>query len=316
MLRQALVFVVLGGLSCSRQPTVGESANNAKEASKPTAAAAASFLCTWDGQQHAIREVGFNWPDAVYALSLSEDERKKLQTGENEDTAVVGEAYFVRGFAPIPIRDRHDDWGIGFWIQISPGDFAEFEKLNRVAHPKYAGRIANQSLYGSPTLGLKAEMEFTREGRRPTIRFTDHRHPLARFQKDGVDEQEWRSWMSEAFHHGDDAPRVDPFQATLDAHGWTVRNPSDLGKAPVSFLKPPGVGDTVKVGIGALVADAKGEITTINAGWWIRLDDVSRPDRWGGTLASHMRVQATLSPGSRVWIRPEQVFEHVAVGTK
>jgi hypothetical protein len=83
----------------------------------------------------------------------------------------------------------------------------------------------------------------------------------------------------------------------------------------VSLAKPPATGDTVKVGIGALVSDEKGAITTINAGWWVRLDDTSRPHQWSGNLASNTRVPATLSLGSRLWIRPEQVLEHRPAGT-
>jgi hypothetical protein len=176
---------VLGCVSCKDQPSAVPSDDQTKAAMSPTTAATpASFLCTWDGQQHAVREVGFKRPDAVHALSLSEAERTRLQAGDNEDTAVVGDAFFVRGWAPVPIRNHPDAWGFGFWIQISPRDFAEFEKLDRRAHPKYAGRIANQSLYGAPTLGLEAEMEFREVGMRPLIRFTDDAHPLTKLQKD------------------------------------------------------------------------------------------------------------------------------------
>jgi hypothetical protein len=122
--------------------------------------------------------------------------------------------------------------------------------------------------------------------------------------------------MSEAFHQGQPAPKGEPFQATLAAHGWTVRDPAELGKAPVNFLQTPAVGDTVKVAISALVTDETGKTTTINAGWWVRLDDVSRADLWGGALASNTRVPATLSLGSRVWLRPQQVLEHTPAGTR
>jgi len=72
----------------------------------------------------------------------------------------------------------------------------------------------------------------------------------------------------------------------------------------------------VKVLISALVADETGARTTITAGWWVRLDDLSRPALWGGTLASNTRVPATLALGSRLWIRPEQIIEHHAAGSK
>jgi len=229
MFRHAVVVLMIGGTSCARPPRAHQAAGSANEVagSRPADAAnppaapprAATFLCTWDGKLHAIRQIGFNHPDAVYALSLSDAERKRLQATDNDDTAVVGGAFFVRGWAPIPISHELRDWGFGFWIQISPQDFADYEQRGQAEHPTYRGQIANQSIYGAPTLGLAAELELRGGGLRPIIRFTDDKHPLARLQNTGVDGTQWREWLSEGFHLGEPAPRGAPFLAALDSHG-------------------------------------------------------------------------------------------------
>ena len=58
-----------------------------------------SFLCVRDGERHKPKEVAFNLPDAVFALSRSQAERESLARLENEDTLALGEARFVRGWA-------------------------------------------------------------------------------------------------------------------------------------------------------------------------------------------------------------------------
>ena len=269
-----------------------------------------SFLCVRHPERHKLNEVAYNLPDAVFALSQPEVERQAMKRLDNEDTLVIGKTHFVRGWAGLPVQKQTRMWGFGFWIRISPSDFADFEKRGRVHHPKYAGTVANQGLYGAPTLGLAAEMEFRGVGQRPLIRFTDDRHPLTALQKSGVSEALLRQWLSDAYHDGDPQPAGRPFQGKLETEGWEIHLPSDLGKVPVKFESPPKEGDTVKVVMEVLTADLDGALATINAGWWVRLDDVSRPDLWSGTLASDTRVQATIMLGSRIWLRPDQVVQH------
>ncbi len=275
------------------------------------------FECTWHRENHDVGETGFNLPDAAFALTVPEDSRMQYRALHNEDTLVIGDAHFVRGWAPLPVNGLPQTWGIGFWIKISASDYAEFERLSPGAHPNYRGTIANQSLHGRPTLGLAAEMVYrphdvgggTTTKLRPEIRFLGD-HPLTRFQASGLPADTWRTWVSDLIHEGDPQPGGEPFEAELDQHGWSIHEPDDAGKEPVQFAAPPKVGDTVKAVFGVLASDASGEPTQINAGWWIALDDVARPDRWSGTLSNPTRVPATITVGSRIWVKPGQVIEH------
>ncbi|MCP4449338.1 MAG: DUF2199 domain-containing protein [Myxococcales bacterium] len=319
-----MVSLMVGG--CSKSAESGRSGHPVRPPPKTTettqmpsndsapeneAEEPSTFRCTWSDENHPAKEIGFNWPDAVFSMDLSEAERKRYQEGHNEDTHVVGNSHFIRGWAPIKVQGFDKEWGFGFWIRVSKQDFADFEKRGRVDHPKYGGTIANQTLNGAPTLGLAAEMEFRGRGQRPLLRFTDTRHPLTQMQKKGVGFDEWRAWCSATFHQGEEEPAGKPFEASFAKHGWQIYLPTDLGKAPFKFGQPPKAGDTVKVGIGVLTASDTGEVKTVNAGWWVRLDDVSNRRLWSGTLASPVRLQTTLTFGSRVWLRPEQAFEYM-----
>lgn len=268
-----------------------------------------TFACTRCAERHPLQELGFNLPDAAFAHGHSPEARAQLPN--NEDTLVLGRAHFIRGWAELRIHGR-EPWGLGFWVKVSPDDFADFERRGRVGHPPYAVTIANQDLLEAPTFGLLAELTARGPGQRPAIRFTGETHPLTHLQRDGVPEATFTRWLSSAFHHGEPQPSDAPFDGTLEQHGWRIVSAMETGGWPASLAKTPSPGDTVKVRVQVASVGLEGEPFELSAGWWVRLDDVSREGLWSGTLASHVRVPATLSLGARVWVRPEQVLEHAA----
>lgn len=292
------------------------------------------FECTWTAETHELGEIGFNLPDAAFALSLPEEQRTRYKALRNEDTLVIGDAHFVRGWAPLRIEGMEQKWGLGLWIKISAEDFEEFETLHPNRHPTYRGAIANQSLFGAPTLGTAAEMVFRPQGLdvavaspnpgdaqfkaeqlRPEIRFGGD-HPLARFQASGVPVDTWRRWLSDLAHEGDPEPAREPFEGELAGHGWMIHAPQALDKEPARFAEGPKVGDTVKAVFGVVVSDERGQPTQMNAGWWITLDDVARSDLWSGTLSNYTRVPATITLGSRIWVTPKQVIQHMPANSE
>ncbi len=290
-----------------------------------------TFDCTWADETHPLKQIGHNLPDAAYALALTDDQRAAYQELHNEDTLVIGDAHFVRGWARLPILGTEDHWGLGIWIKISPRDFAEYENQHPEPHPPYRGTIANQSLYGAPSLGLAAEMRFrspeveleiemegskpvdgqlVRHDLRPEIHFLDDTHPLTRFQRDGLPLDVLREWMSEMSHRGDKEPKREPLVSELAIRGWSIASPTEFGKPIATFSAPPKAGDGVKAYFEVLAADERGDAMIVRAGWWIRLDDVSSPELWSGTLDSYTRFPATIRYRSRVWVRPDQIAEH------
>jgi hypothetical protein len=292
-------------LACSRSKDSSASKAVAAEAPPP----AEAFECSRCGQRHPWREIGFAWPDATFALSVPEAEQKALRAGKNEDALVMRDhLYFVRGWAPVPIREG-GEYGLGFWLQVSRADFQDFESRKRMKHPTYQGTIANQTLLLAPSLGMKAEMYARADDQRPGLRFKDASHPLAMAQRDGVPVETVRGWMSMGFHLEDPEAKGAPFDGTLEKHGWAVLDPEEAGRTPAKLEQPPKAGKAVKVVVRFIAADEEGRATGLNAGWWVRLDDVSRPELWSGTLDNYPRVPATLTRGARLWLKPSQVVE-------
>jgi hypothetical protein len=125
-----------------------------------------------------------------------------------------------------------------------------------------------------------------------------------------VSERTWRQWLSDTLHAGDPEPIGAPFDVSLEGTGWALYEPESVGKIAVSFTAPPAQKDTVKVLMAVQTSDANGNPSTLNAGWWVRVDDTSRRDLWSGTLASETRVEATIRLGSRIWFKPSHVVQH------
>jgi hypothetical protein len=153
-------------------------------------------------------------------------------------------------------------------------------------------------------------VDFIGEGLRPCVAFTDPSHPLARAQQAGIDEALSDTWRAECLHIGDPAPIDAPWRPDFATHGFEILTAEDLGREPATPARPPAAGDKVKVAVSFLAADEAGSPKRLNAGWWVVLDDVRRPDLWGGTLANHPRVPATIQLGSRLWIEPRHVLEY------
>lgn len=291
-----LAWLLLLALACSKK-------------SEPETPKAETFLCTRHDQRHPVREIGYGWPDAVFALKLPPAEKARLTALRNEDVMTVGNGHFVRGWAGFTVKQRAGDWGFGLWVRVSPEDYAAIEKAGSVTST-FTGTIANQELYGAPTLGVSASLEPRGEHLRPFVRFTDPKHPLTALQKDGVGETQWRQWLSDASHDGDPEPASAPAEGTFEQQGWVIYEPAAAGKTAVVFTSPPLKNDTVKVLMGVRTADENGEPTTVNAGWWVRVDDTSRPELWSGTLASETHFESTIRFGSRIWFKPRQVVQH------
>lgn len=268
------------------------------------------FTCRRCGKPHLRGEPAFNWPDAVFALDLSEDERARIKAaGDNEDVATVQGVPFVRAWAPIPVHGEPEPLGPGFWVQLSPEDFADFEAHRREGHPAYRGRIANQGFYLAPTLGLAARMESRGPGLRPRLILDEaSAHPLARAQREGIDASVAQAWREELAHPDEPEPARAPYVATLDVHGWELIWPEAAGKSAYAFSTPPAVGDFVKVLVAFQASDAKGEVVTLTAGWWLEVEDASGAT-WRGVLDNYPKVPSTLVRGSRVWFSPKHVID-------
>lgn len=301
LLRLGCVWcVVMSACSKKSEPAAAEVRAVEKDAT--------TFLCARDGERHPANEIGYGWPDAVFSTGLREAEKERFLALQNEDLMVVGEGHFVRGWAPFRIEKRSEPWGLGFWVRVSPEDFAVIKKAGNVT-ATFTGTIANQVMFGAPTLGLAVRLEPGGAGARPKIYFTAV-HPLTTLQKSIVTEETWRMWLTDAVHLGEPEPYSAPGEGTLETTGWSIYEPDVAGKTPFAFDKPPAKDDTVKVMMAVRVSDVNGNPMTYNAGWWVRVDNTARRDLWSGTLASDVHVEATIRYGSRLWFKPGQVVQY------
>jgi hypothetical protein len=270
------------------------------------------FDCPRCGGRHRYGEPGFNWPDAVFALALSEEEKLAIRApGDNEDIAIVRGACFVRCIALFSVASWAAPFGVGFWLRISRDDFMDFERRGRFDHPTYTGHIANQSNLLGPTLGLRATMAFLGQGLRPTLAL-ERPHPLAEAQANGITEPLACKWMAETFHEGEPDPLEPPRRLELARDGYRVLTAREAGRPPAQLTEPLAVGQYVKVVVELLVSDEQGDPQEITAGWWFQLDHVAPDGTCTGTLTNVPRVPAALSRGARVWMDPDHIIEHNA----
>lgn len=322
--RQALTGLLAASLACDgkkathRAAEDGDAREGRKEPStEPSSSMVAAtrelpktFDCPRCKRAHKYGEPGFNWPDAAFALSLSEEEKATIRApGDNEDIATVRGTHFVRGVLHIPVTEWSAPIGLGFWIRISAGDFADFERLNRADHRVYSGHLANQTNFLGPTLGLRAAMSFRRRGERPVLKLLESSQPLAQAQANGAAEALARQWMSETVHQGEPEPLGPAKAPSLEKDGYRLLTAKEAGKTSVQLAQPPSVGSFAKVIVEFLGSDDKGEPQRMTAGWWLKLDETGADDRFSGTLDNVPRVPATVVLGTRFWVRAEHITE-------
>jgi hypothetical protein len=277
-----------------------------------------NFVCALCGKQHAYGELGSAWPDAAFALTLSEEEKSAIRNSndDNEDVANVKGTHFVRATLPIPVHGWPGPYRAGVWIRLAAQDFADFERHHREDYGSYSGIIANQSNMFGPTLGVPVTMKFTRRGFRPTLIVTDTASKLAQAQQTGVDASVVIEWLSEASHPDLPAPKGAPFVATLAGEGYEIVSASEAHRPKAALPRQPSTGDFVKVAVRFMASDEKGNATALLAGWWVELDDVTRSDLWSGTLSNNPKVPSTLSRGSRMWIRRDDAVDFKPASAK
>lgn len=266
------------------------------------------IVCPRCGQPHKYGEPGKSWPDAVFALSLSDAEKEAIHQPEDEDVAVIRDTHFVHGVVLVPVKGWPEPFAIGLWIRISSEDFRDFESRKRVNHPSYQGHIANQDNFLGPTLGRRARMSFLGVGQRPALTLLDG-SPLAKAQVEGVSEDLGREWIAKSIHRGEPDPPERPKTLDLEKDGYRLMKATDVGRSAASLPRSPKVMDEVKVAVQFIASDEKGDPAPIVAAWWLKLDDVSSKDTWSGTLANYPIVPAALWFGKRFWMGPEHVIE-------
>jgi hypothetical protein len=167
------------------------------------------------------------------------------------------------------------------------------------------GRLANQVRLMAPLYDAPVKVVASEPGVRPSFELIDH--PLARGQRDGVTDavaNEWR--VKEVSHYGEREPVGAPFAATLAEHGWALLGAPEAGKPACTDSIE--VGHLVKVLIRLITVGNDGAPTAINAGWWLTINHIEG-GLMSGTLNSQPKIPTTISTGTRMWPRADQIYQ-------
>lgn len=135
-------------------------------------------------------EIGFQFPDVVFALSDADRRRRCRYTAE---TCILDERnYFVRGIAPLPVAGRSKPFAIAVWAEISRASFTRvFELWNdpkQVSEPRFPGLIANTVPLIAETVGLRVVIQLSGPNIPPVFFADIATHPLYKEQMEGIDE--------------------------------------------------------------------------------------------------------------------------------
>jgi len=242
-----------------------------------------AHLCSRCGDEHVAMDLTFRWPDLATVTGVVTSE-------EPDDQVEVEGQTFVRGVLRVPIIESTPVFQVGIWARV------EGEGM---------GRLANQVLLMAPLYDAAVKVVAGEPGMRPSFELIDH--PLARGQRDGVTDavaNEWRA--KEVSHHGEREPIVAPFVATIAEHGWELLGAAETGRPACTDSIE--VGHLVKVLVRLITVGNDGAPKPITAGWWLTIDHIE-DGRTSGTLNSQPQVPATISMGTRMWPRADQIYQ-------
>ncbi len=148
------------------------------------------WRCPHCGELHD--ELPFSYGAAApaywYAVPPTErDERAEL--GE-EQCAIDGQHFFVRGNIRLPISDDVEDFSWTAWVSLSPANYQRMAERwhdpDRENEPPYFGWLSTALPYYPSTLNLKTYVHTQPLGERPLIELEPTDHPLAIEQREGI----------------------------------------------------------------------------------------------------------------------------------
>jgi hypothetical protein len=241
-----------------------------------------AYLCPRCGEEHVALELAFRWPDVATVTGIAGPE-------EPDDEITIAGKTFVRGVLRVPIHDSKNVFQIGIWARRDGAN---------------SGRLANQVRVIAPLFDAAVTIVPGEPGMRPSFELVDH--PLARAQQDGVTEAVAAEWRAREAHFAEIEPMAAPFEATLAEHGWELLGAADTDKPACTDSIE--VGHLVKVYIRLVTVSNGGEPALINAGWWLTIDHAAN-GRLSGRLNSVPKIPTTISTGTRMWPRRDQIYQ-------
>jgi hypothetical protein len=161
----------------------------------------AQWRCGTCGEEHGEppRDLGFELPDAVFALSG--EERAARASYDSERCTLDARRHFVRAVLDVPTpdavaEDGDDRVSFGVWVEVGRRDLdaivAFTGEPDERERPVYQGTVANDIAGVPGALGLAVIVRPTSATQRPTLQVLDMDHPLGQWQSGGI---AWDDWM-------------------------------------------------------------------------------------------------------------------------
>jgi hypothetical protein len=142
--------------------------------------------CGKDLGSHA-RDVGYSLPDVVWALD--EEERARRAPSSCDLCVLDRSRFFIRGIALVPIQETGQNFGWGFWVEVSERVFERYLEIyesDAQDEPIAEGRLANAPRSYPNLEGHPVEIAFGAARNRPQLTLRPSEHPLSLDQLRGI----------------------------------------------------------------------------------------------------------------------------------
>jgi hypothetical protein len=138
----------------------------------------------------------YKMPDDIFSLPQGEkDDRAEIDS----DLCRLGERYFLRGVAYIPVIETDQSYGWGVWVEVPEENFFDYVQNyenDNSSMPKFKGVVANDIPFYKNTIGLEVEIQLGNETQRPNFTFLGYEHELANEQLNGINIQKVHSFSA------------------------------------------------------------------------------------------------------------------------
>jgi len=164
------------------------------------------YTCSSCGQIHKeLPALGFMTPFHFDMLS----EKDKDETAElSEDFCIIRHPEqtdrFIRTVLSIPIHDTCENLDYGIWVSLSEESFEDYQEnfKNETIEPIYFGMICNEIKdYRETTLGLHANVQVRKGGRRPETLPHQAEHQIIRDWESGITFEEAEKRIEKAINN-------------------------------------------------------------------------------------------------------------------
>jgi hypothetical protein len=142
-------------------------------------------------------------PDAWRALSEAERHRRGVL---GSDTCTIdGRQFFIRGRVVIPVIGYEEPFRWGIWASVSKADFERYGKLWDVKIREHEvpipATLASDIPIYPATSGLKCNIHFRNDRKRPSFAIDSADHPLTIEQRQGITLDRLKEFAAAVLQH-------------------------------------------------------------------------------------------------------------------